>query len=955
KVEAGKVGVAIAVAVEDGLTEAQLAGTVSAGGAITVNAETTREGISGSYFKFIPKSSNGVTAAAGTAAGGPANVIDGLEKSSKDLAKSPLVLLDPVKDKLKAYASGLFSGDEEKATETATSGESLDLAAAVAVMVDTNVAEARLGLEDGRDRQGDVVSDRSVIDAQDGVEVTAVSAHRPKVNASGSAAKDDSAGQPSGDNPLKSWLKTKVVDKQGSSGTADGSAKDKKQDNNDENKEDETAAVAISGAVSVGVLNNEATAMIEGNVDLDAGQSIVVDAQSLNEIALGSLFGANMITAIEDLASGKVATDFQSSDTGENDDAVRVDKGDRVLVDDGHTAGGEAGNVYEFLGDNSTSLVLADEDFSDSGRWNKVGTPLEEQIPQLIATLGSYLSGNFGLNGSFDSWTQATASGEKLALAASVDVFVLNQHADARIREGARINVDGDANVDAAEMQDLTAGDGQAIRINADTVNDLFNLVGNIKLPGLGAADSFNAEKWKSAIFSKPSLDSTVGTKAEGVAIGASLAANVLGSHTHAEVESGVTLLADSLDVTADSRSLLLGVGASGGKADKVAINASGIANVVQNTTHAGLGDDGVIKVGDGHIDEDDANSPALRVSANDESYLINLTGSLSASGKAAIGAAAGISVLDRDTQAWIGQRDADNINALAGSLTVGGNVDVLANNAGVVVDLAVAGSVVTKDSESGGGQSGGSSGDDPGKWPNNQAKYDNVIAELQGNLGQSSGGGGQQESVGVGVSGSAVVHVGNDDTLAAIRGLADFHAAGDVQVAANDATQLGMLAGGAAYSSSSKSVAVAGGAAIAVQGGDTRAEVMDIGAWSSNALRIESAREGWSVLAAAGVAVATGKKGAGVAGSASALVSQRSVNASLLRIDEGDLGELGISATDAANTILVSGAVAAGGNAGVGASAAVSYLSHDVSARVEDLGSADERLTAERVEVLAD
>ncbi|MFW6346930.1 MAG: hypothetical protein ACOC0M_11460, partial [Halomonas sp.] len=46
---------------------------------------------------------------------------------------------------------------------------------------------------------------------------------------------------------------------------------------------------------------------------------------------------------------------------------------------------------------------------------------------------------------------------------------------------------------------------------------------------------------------------------------------------------------------------------------------------------------------------------------------------------------------------------------------------------------------------------------------------------------------------------------------------------------------------------------------------------------------------------------------------------------------------------------------VAAGGNAGVGASAAVSYLSHDVSARVEDLGSAAERLTAERVEVLAD
>ncbi|NOG32824.1 hypothetical protein HLB35_15605 [Halomonas sp. TBZ9] len=479
---------------------------------------------------------------------------------------------------------------------------------------------------------------------------------------------------------------------------------------------------------------------------------------------------------------------------------------------DDHTVGGDPGHVYEFLGDNNTLIDLADEDFDNPDRWESLGTPLEQQIPALINTISGYFSSNFGLNGSFDTWTMATASGEKLALAGAGTVFVLDQTSDARIREGARINVEG-----ADSVTNIDVDSGRSVSVTASSQNDALSAVGNIKLPGISAPGSFNLERWKES-FSKDKFspkeigNNFLATQADSVAIGAAFTANILGSQTHAEIESDVVLMADSLDVSADHQSILLGVGSSGGKSQKVAFNASAVANVIQNSTQAWIADNSYIRVGSGTVDSDDSSSPALRVSANDASYMINLTGSFNTGGKAAVGASAGVSVLERDTRAMIGREvsgpwDDSPLSGLQGSIVVDGDALVASTNSGVVIDLAVAGSVAGKSkSDASSSSSTQPAQDDPGKWPNNQANYNSVIGQLQGNLDSGSGSSSSSSSkIGVGLSGSVVVHVGDDNTVATIRGLDTMDVNGRVDVAANDATQMGMFAGGAAISLSQK------------------------------------------------------------------------------------------------------------------------------------------------------
>ncbi|NOG32825.1 hypothetical protein HLB35_15610 [Halomonas sp. TBZ9] len=72
------------------------------------------------------------------------------------------------------------------------------------------------------------------------------------------------------------------------------------------------------------MLDNQAHATIEGNVDLDAGmddsrdnRAIHVDAQSTNALDLTSVFGANLVTSIIDLVNAEDGSDY-SSDDGKN-------------------------------------------------------------------------------------------------------------------------------------------------------------------------------------------------------------------------------------------------------------------------------------------------------------------------------------------------------------------------------------------------------------------------------------------------------------------------------------------------------------------------------------------------------------------------------------------------------------------------------------------------------------
>ncbi|MBR9769849.1 MAG: LEPR-XLL domain-containing protein, partial [Gammaproteobacteria bacterium] len=953
----GKVGIALAINVETSNTEAQLAGDVSVGGDLTLSAETSQG-----------EDHGGTSASAGTApGGGPDSLVDGATASAEDLSPTSVIgnfqeaLSGVIGDKIKEGIAdrGPASIGEHFKESQGQQKNALDVAAALAVSVDINRAEARLGTS--VTRLGAIASQRSDIEVAGAVSVSATSAHRPAVSAEGSATGVDpnkkEKEESFTDKVLGNTLIGKLRDAAAESeiqGT--DSAKDQKEDS-------QAADVGVAGGFVFALQNNHADAVVEGLVDLDAGDAISVTAESLNSVDMDSLWGRHLYVA------GKALGELDGTyDHASADGAADLTNGDKVLVADDHQRGGEAGLIYQFEGADVSGVDLASEDFSDDSRWTALSSPLQTRIEEFVEALNAFTTGNLGISGSFDSWTVATAEGVKLAIAGAANVFLVNQDSEARIREGARINLGG-----ATDVASVTPSDEQQVEVIARSDNHLLSLVGNLSLPTFAGADEASAEAWRDAF--KSDIDTIksgfAGIQSDGSAIGASIGVHLLGADTRAVIETGVALVASSLDVRADSDTLLIGAAVSGGKADKVAFNATSVANIVDNTTLAQIQDGVSLNIG--AVSVDGANGPALRVGANDDTYAFGIGGSVASGKSAGVGVSAVVSVMERDTRAVIG--GVTTPASASGSITVGGDLLVEANNGGVVANLALAGAKAgssgtsgldsagdASGSGAGGGSAGGSATkDDPNKWPNNQSNYDSVLKELSGKLGgaakassggsggtsSTSSGGDQKGSFGLGVSGSVVVNIADYRTEALIQGIETLKITGKTSVAAKDSSHLGMLAGGAALSlgSSGTQVAVAGAAALAFDSGITRARIDRVTSFDTGGLALSAAREGWTVVAAAGVAVASGAKGFGVAGAASVLTSARTVDAGLLNIQSGDLGDVSVVARDAANTVLIAGAVAGAGKAGVGGAAAFADISHDVDAHVEALGSASESL----------
>ncbi|WP_158981938.1 hypothetical protein, partial [Parasedimentitalea maritima] len=169
----------------------------------------------------------------------------------------------------------------------------LDVAAALAVSVDINRAEARLGTS--VTRLGAIATQRSDIEVAGAVSVSATSAHRPAVSAEGSATGVDpnkkEREESFTDKVLGNTLIGKLRDAAAESevqGT--DSAKDQKEDS-------QVADVGVAGGFVFALQNNHADAVVEGLVDLDAGDAISVTAESLNSVDMDSLWGRHLYVA----------------------------------------------------------------------------------------------------------------------------------------------------------------------------------------------------------------------------------------------------------------------------------------------------------------------------------------------------------------------------------------------------------------------------------------------------------------------------------------------------------------------------------------------------------------------------------------------------------------------------------------------------------------------------------
>ncbi|MFO7964214.1 MAG: LEPR-XLL domain-containing protein [Desulfobacterales bacterium] len=726
------------------------------------------------------------------------------------------------------------------------------------------------------------------------------------------------------------------------------------------------------------------TTIAEFPVDIESGDTVEVEYNHTGTgiagtwyEAKGALTGVNLVTEdFGDTTKWDVVETTVGDPTYKTTDrivtinpaALDEETGDTVELRSGNS-NGDVGTWYGFKGTTPEVVNLTTEDFTDEDRWEAIN-PVSRKATNFVTVLSNYLTGDFGV-GYFilNDGAQATATGEKLAIAGAVDLLILSDLADARIKSGARIN------------QKTNTGTDQDVVVQAVSHGKAVHIGGNINLPSIGA-DSTTFKDFGSAVKGSVVTDKTwlpkfgMNAKDGKGAVGITIMGYVGISEALATIEDGAMIHGDSLWVDAETGVLSVDFAASGGDSGKVAVNGVVTFNVIANKTIAQIENGAVIDIDSGIVfdneDLDPAENGSLVVSAHDDSYVISLTGSVATSQSVGVGASVGVTVVDRNTQAFIGDLVGADPTTANGSIASDGNVHILAESGGFIGTLAVAGAKVSSnpappDNPDGdtwkNPGTGGTQGSDGTKQSNAdlaswQSKMASVLTEgvekgkIAGDIAKSvkdSVGGTQQSSSGVGISGSVAVNVVHDDTRAYILnsgpiivGDADGVVDGLSLHAANTTT-VGAIGGAGAYAKGSAgktSVGVAGGFTINAQYGKTEAFIDHAASLELESLTIEALRRGWTVSLAAGLAAASGQKSYAVGGSVGVNVITCDTTAALMNMDglvDVD-GDVILNALDKTRIIAIGGSAGFGGKAGVGIAIGFSYVENTVSSTIFNL-----------------
>ncbi len=400
----------------------------------------------------------------------------------------------------------------------------------------------------------------------------------------------------------------------------------------------------------------------------NAGGKLTVEAQTLNAFDPKATFGSNLVAPFTNLEAT-----YKTDAVGQQ----VLDAGDTVELLPGYAGGGTPGTTYQYTGTDGYGVDLSQADYTDKTRWTAV-MPVSNAGITFVRTLSTYLDGNFGLdNNLVDSWTQATAVGQKKAsIAGSVAVVFLDHEATATIRNGAKINAGA------------TATGSQDVVVNAVSQNDTIDLGGNFQMPGIGLladpTDIVKTKSWSPKDAGKRLGDfkfTGAGGDDTGKAVGATALVYFYTNDVAAQIEDGVTLNADTLEVTAENGTLGVAVGAAGGQSEDFGFTGVGIYNSIDDHTTASVGGRATVNLtGDATID------------ASDTSTLITVSGAITLSEKVGLGASIGWNQVSRDTQAFIGNRKGSADPGTGGSFTSGGAIDIGAANGGFIGSFAVAG-----------------------------------------------------------------------------------------------------------------------------------------------------------------------------------------------------------------------------------------------------------------------
>jgi hypothetical protein len=322
-------------------------------------------------------------------------------------------------------------------------------------------------------------------------------------------------------------------------------------------------------AVSVGVVENDAEAYINSGAQVDALGTLTVESEALNDFSL-SYFN----NLYDSLTEATYTT---------NSGIVQVQPDQTVQVENGYQGGGVAGDWYTYDGSTPATINLGTTDYATDSNWS-VTTP-EQIAKNFAANLMTYLTGDFGVGENiFDTESQATASGDKVAVAGAVTVLDVQNTSKATIMSGAEIN----------QLSGYSTNPGSVV-VQAQSDNESANLVGNINLPYIDITQAF--EKKYDQL--KEGLAPSAGVSGSN-AVGASLLVTIGGDDTEAVIEDGAKVNASSLYVDGLTNVLGVELGASGGTATNVGVVGLFNVNFIGDTTLAQIQDGTTINVGSG-------------------------------------------------------------------------------------------------------------------------------------------------------------------------------------------------------------------------------------------------------------------------------------------------------------------------------------------------------------------
>nr|WP_293778378.1 DUF4347 domain-containing protein [uncultured Oxalicibacterium sp.] len=891
--EDGKVAMAFAVAVENGSTHAYLDGYAKATGDIEVEAEATQEEIQrAKFFNMVPNSVSGVSASAGVGSKSTGDLLTDLEKSIKgagvDKAKETKLgqKATALGDKAKDYVMGIAKKSEwlKKKIEEPASNK-WDIGAGFAVAIDINDVQARIG-------DGAATLAAAEVEAGGDISVSALVESRPSVSASSSIENEATKPETIGTN----------------------------------------AKWGASVSIAVGVYSDTAQAIINGDAQVDARGALKVEGKTINQIDPDSLWGVNLVKSFN---KDSTTPKFLSTDGSKE-----VARGDKVEVKQGHSAGGDVGNWYEFVGATLPGAIdLSKVDYTDTTQWRDLGSPSMAIGKNFVSNVAGYLNDNL-MDNLIDTWSNSTAEGQVSPGAGALSVLVLDHDAEASIKNGAKIN-----------QKSSQRSGNQTIEVNAASIANLVSIVGNLKTPGISGATEF--KNWsKDDIISKPGG----GVSAEGgTAVGASMGFYVFDNDVKATIEDGVTLYGDNLSVTASNDVISAVFGASGSSGGAKAGNGVLVANVVLNDTLAQVGNNAAISLGSKPLSSTDPSSAVAYVSALDRTYVVTVAGAVATGENTGVGISIAGNVIQRDTQAVIGSL-LGATGAAGGSFAASGKLNVQAQNSGVIVSLAAAGgkagskpaqtpadSTPSTPPVNGTGGTQGADGTaqsqaDLESW---QTKMQAVLKDLNKTNEQTKEATEEPAKAqgSTAVSGAVTVNIVYDNTRAYINKLGSLTAT-DIKIDAGDNTMVASLAGSVAFAKaqdeSQSAKALAGAFGINFFGGYTQAFLDYVTTLDASSVSIAAARTGWIAALAAGVSGATGNSGTAIAGSVSVNVTAKETQAKFGHVGGSVTGLISVDAQDDNNIVSVAGAAAYGGKSGFGVGIGVNVMANNTSALVD-------------------